>query len=233
MRAYLASLAIAGLVMIGSPIAASAMAGTAAQRCAGNAENGDVPSCRQAVRDDPGDLASRRNLAHSLALVSDFMAAIQIYRAIAAERPNDPRAHYDLAGLLGAIRLFEDAVAPIEHVLRLQPDNILAHQAAAVIYAQVGRMKDSVAVTLRAAEKGDSTSMYEMSLFYQDGRVVKTDPDKAFHWARQAAEQNHVAAMQFMSEIYLEGLFGQTPNTEKAIEWARRSREISGGISEK
>lgn len=232
MRTSIASLVIAGLAIIGTPMATSFAAGSAAERCARNAENGDVPSCRQAVRNNPGDLASRRNLAHSLALISHYNEAIGIYRAIVAERPNDPRAHYDLAGLLGAIRLYEEAVAPIEQVLRLQPENILAHHAAAVIYTQVGRIKDSVAVTLQAAEKGDSTSMYEMSLFYQDGGVVKADPDKAFHWAKQAAERDHVAAMQFMSEIYLEGLLGQTRDTGKAIEWARRGRE-SGGITPK
>ena len=220
--------AAVAILAIWTGTAAVASSETAAQRCARNADNGDVATCILAVRENPNDLQSRRNLARSYSTTANYRAAIRVYREIAAERPSDPQSHFDLAGLFGAIRRYQDAVEPIETVLRLQPENILAHQAAAVIYAQLGRMKDSVAVTHKAAEREDSTSMYEMSLYFQDGIGVKANQEKAFYWAEKAASMNHVAAIQLMTETYLEGLFGQEPDNDRAIEWARRVRELIG-----
>lgn len=207
---------------------APATAQSLAAQCARNVGNGDVGVCRRALAEQPGDLSLRRHLAHGLAILANYPAAIEVLRGIVAERPNDPQAHYDLAGLLGAIRRYTEAAAPIEAAIRLQPDNVLAYQAAAVIYAQIGRLKDSVAITSRAAALGDTTSMYEMSLYYQDGIGVPANTEKAFYWTRRAAKRDHVAAMQLMSEIYLEGLLGQPRDQEKAVEWAQRVRAKSG-----
>ena len=192
---------------------APATAQSLAAQCARNAGNGDVGVCRRALAEQPGDLSLRRHLAHGLAILANYPAAIEVLRGIVAERPNDPQSQ---------------AAAPIEAAIRLQPDNILAYQAAAVIYAQIGRLKDSVAITSRAAALGDTTSMYEMSLYYQDGIGVPANTEKAFYWTRRAAKRDHVAAMQLMSEIYLEGLLGQPRDQEKAVEWAQRVRAKSG-----
>jgi TPR repeat protein len=225
MPSVIALIVIGGIaaVLWGPPAAAQSLA----TQCARNAGQGDIRACRQALAQQPGDLALRRHLAHSLAIMADYQAAIGVLRNIATERPNDPRAHFDLAGLLGAIRRYAEAAPPIEAAIRLDPENILAYQAAAVIYAQIGRMKDAVAITNRAAARGDTASMYEMSLYYQDGVGVRVNNEKAFYWARQAAERDHVAAMQRMSAIYLNGLLDQKRAPEKAIEWAQRVRAIS------
>ena len=222
MPSVIALIAFAGLAAV--LWVAPAGAQSLAAQCARNAGNGNVEACRQALAEQPGDLTLRRHLAHSLAILANYPAAITVLRGIVAERPNDPQAHYDLAGLLGAIRRYTEAAAPIEAAIRLQPDNILAYQAAAVIYAQIGRMKDSVAITNRAAVLGDTASMYEMSLYYQDGIGVSASTEKAFYWTRRAAERDHVAAMQLMSAIYLEGLLGQPRDQKKAVEWAQRVR---------
>lgn len=207
-------------ILPGAPVRAE----TLAAQCAREAYSGDVVACRRALIEQPGDLEIRRNLAHGLAILADFPAAVRIHRGIVKERPNDPRAHYDLAGLLGAIRRYAEAAAPIEAAIRLQPDNLLAYQAAAIIYAQIGRINDAVTVTNRAAALGDTAAMYEMSLYLQDGIGVPASDEKAFYWASLAAERDHVAAMQLMSEIYLEGLLGQERDLPKALDWARRVR---------
>ena len=224
MPGIIALIAIACFTFAATLGAPAARAESLAAQCARNAGGGDVETCRRALAEQPGDLDLRRLLAHSLTIDSNYPAAIQIYQDIVKERPNDPRAHYDLAGLFGTIRRYEEAVAPIEAAIRLRPDNILAYQAAAVIYAQTGRLKESVAITNRAAELGDTASMYEMSLYLQDGVGVPASDEKAFYWTRRAAEGNHVAAMQLMSEIYLEGLLGQPRDQKKFFEWARRAR---------
>jgi TPR repeat protein len=225
MPSVIALIVIGGIAAVLWVVPAGAQ--SLAAQCARNAGQGDIRACRQALAEQPGDLALRRHLAHSLTIMADYQAAIGVLRDIAKERPNDPRAHYDLAGLLGAIRRYEEAAAPIETAIRLDPENILAYQAAAVIYAQIGRMKDAVAITNRAAARGDTASMYEMSLYYQDGIGVPANNEKAVYWARQAAEGDHVAAMQRMSAIYLEGILGQKRDPEKAAEWAQRVRAIS------
>ncbi len=82
--------------------ATPARAESLAAQCARDADGGAVEICRRALAENPGDLDLRRHLALSLTILADYPAAIQIHRDIVKERPNDPRAHFDLAGLLGA-----------------------------------------------------------------------------------------------------------------------------------
>lgn len=45
-----------------------------------------------------------------------------------------------------------------------------------------------------AAEAGDAASQYALSELYRNGNGIGRDPNKAFEWAEQAAEQGLTAA---------------------------------------
>ncbi len=46
---------------------------------------------------------------------------------------------------------------------------------------------------MKAARKGHSDAAYNVSYFYETGRVVKQDPTKAKHWYARARELRNQA----------------------------------------
>ena len=65
MRVFIAFAAAVTVLAFWPVSSESASDERAAQRCARFAVEGDVESCQLAVRENPGDLQSRRNLARS------------------------------------------------------------------------------------------------------------------------------------------------------------------------
>ncbi len=70
-------------------------------------------------------------------------------------------------------------------------------------------------------------SMFDLAGYFERGTGVAADPAQAFLWIRRAAESGHVYAMRLLTDIYLEGLYGQPPDDAKAEEWARRAHAAS------
>lgn len=213
---------------LATPVAAWA-ASPAVERCAAYAQTGDVAACREAAAQRPGDLAVRRNLALSLLIAGDYEESINLYRSVALARPDDAGAQYDLASALGFIRMYAEAVEPVEAAIRLRPDHVESYRFAAIVYTILGRKADAARVTIRSAELGEITSMYDLVQFYQDGVGVEVDPGKALSWARRAADAGHVGAMALMTRVYLEGLYGEAPDETKAALWAARERHARLG----
>ena len=197
---------------------------TSAELCARRASNGDVAVCQRAIAENPGDATARRNLATAWMALGDYDSAVEAFREIVARAPRDTRGQYDLASMLGFVRRYAEAVAPIEAVLRAEPDNIAALKLAAMVYHQIEREPDSFRATRRAAELGDRTAMYDMIWHYENGKGVAADPRAALAWTVRAAEAGHIAAMDAMVETYQEGLYGEAPDDSKAESWAMRAR---------
>lgn len=195
-----------------------------AHTCAIRARDGDVSACQRAVANNPDDPAMGRHLATALMALGDYDAAVDAYRANAARRPESARAQYEFAAMLGFVRRYAEAVAPIEAALRHEPDNLVALKLAAMVFHQTDREPDSFRATSRAAQLGDSGAMFDMIWHYENGRGVAADPRAALTWAGRAAEAGHVAAMDLMVEIYLVGLYGEAPDDTKAESWAMRAR---------
>jgi TPR repeat protein len=210
---------------LAAPLPAAAQDSTeSAVRCAAGAKRGDVAACQRAAEENPADVAVRRNLARSLIAVGNFEESINVYRGLARAHPEDAEAHYDLAGTLGFVRLYAEAIPEIEDAIRLRPDHEPYYRLAALLYAHMGRMEESARATLKSAEMGEVTSMYDLVQYYRDGVGVVRDPARALAWARRAAEAGHVAAMRLMARVYAEGLFGQKPDEKQATAWAARER---------
>lgn len=173
----------------------------------------------------PGDLEAMRALAFGLLWAEDYEGSIELYREIARHAPDDPKSHYDLAGTLSFLRLYEEAVEPIETAIRLDPDNLRAQEMAALIYLSLRRYEEAFAATLKSAELGESTAMYSLVNMYEKGLGVTADQDLAVYWAVRAAEHGHLGAMAIMEEAYRTGRFGRPVDPRLADQWAGRLRD--------
>lgn len=170
----------------------------------------------------PQDVESMRARAFTLMWMEDYETSIELYREITHLTPDDPRAHYDLAGTLAFLRLYADAVEPIETAVRLDPDNVRMQDMAALIYFSLRRYDEAFAATLKCAELGESTAMFTLVNLYENGLGVTADQDRAVFWAEQAAEHGHLGAMATMEEAYRTGRLGRSIDPKRADAWAKR-----------
>jgi TPR repeat protein len=171
------------------------------------------------------DLEAMRALAFRLMWLEDYERSIEVYREIARQMPNDPKSHYDLAGTLSFLRLYEEAVEPAETAIRLDPDNVRTQEMAAMIYLNLRRYEKAFAATLKCAELGEATAMYTLVNLYEKGLGVTADQDQAVYWAERAAEQGHLGAMAIMEEAYRTGRLGRPIDPRLADKWAKRLRD--------
>jgi TPR repeat protein len=197
----------------------------AAAQCVREANDGNIAACERATAEHPQDSALRRKLALSMIVAGAAERAIDVYREAMRLAPDDAEAHYDLAVALGTLNRFPEAVAPIERALALQPDEPRYERLADIVYGRVGAHDKLFRVTLREAEQGDRIAMYEVALLYAEGTGVKADDAQALGWMKRAAERAHVAAMDRLVEVYLEGKLGQRIDPAEAERWARKARE--------
>lgn len=197
---------------------------SAVDECIDRADEGIVEICGRATEQRPKDPAVLRGYARSLIAIGSFDAAVRVQQRILDLRPDDWSANYDLAGTLGFVRRYSEALPPMLHAVQLRPDHIPGHQAAAVIYEILGLHKEAVAETRRAADLGSVLAMFDMVRYYETGLGVPADTATAFRWLKRAAENGHVYAMRRMIDVYLEGGYGQAPDDAEAEAWASRHR---------
>lgn len=171
------------------------------------------------------DIEIMRISALELLRIEDYPGSIEIYREITRLTPDDPESHYDLAGTLAFLRLYQDAVGPIESAVRLDPDNVRMQEMAALIYSSLRRYQEAFAATLKSAELGESTAMYSLAGMYEQGLGVKADQDRAVYWTKQAAEHGHLGAMATLEEAYRTGRFDRRIDPRRADQWAKRLRD--------
>lgn len=187
-----------------------------------------VPAASQTLKPEPpaGEtgLKTMRHLARDLVEAGYYRKSIEVYEEIARVRPDDARAQYDLAATLAFLREYPEAVPPVEAAIRLKPDYLQAYQLAEILYLNLKRYPDAFAAARKAADLGDITAMFELWVYYDEGRGVEADEQRAFQWLRRAATHGHVGAMKFMEKTYREGRYGQSVDPQKANLWAQRLR---------
>ena len=200
-----------------------------AERCAAGAPNGDVSTCAAAVGAAPRDPAVRRLYAQSLAKAADYDGAVRQYGEITRLAPADGRAFYEYAWMLAFVRRYAEAVEPIERSMTLQPRHIESIRAATIIYQITKRHADVLRVSLVGAQLGDAISMFDLFDCYAEGRGTPKDENQAYLWLQRAAETGHVAAMDVLAGVFLNGGLGRAPDGAKAEEWATKARLARNG----
>jgi hypothetical protein len=73
-------------------------------------------------------------------------------------------------------------------------------------------------VTRMRAEAGDAEAQFQLSVMYQNGRLIAQDPVLSLEWLRKAAAQRHVKAMFNLGVTYGDGL-GVPVDDAEAFKW--------------
>ena len=74
---------------------------------------------------------------------------------------------------------------------------------------------------LTLARQGKAENQYQVALCYYYGLGVDVDPEKALYWLRQAAAQNHKAAMYQLAEFHHR--HDKYYNPALAMQWYKKS----------
>lgn len=80
----------------------------------------------------------------------------------------------------------------------------------------------------QSADAGDAKAQYQMGKIYEAGFSHYFQPDaaKALAYYRQAAEQQHLLAINRMVQVYSAGELGVEPNQASADQWADRRPDL-------
>jgi TPR repeat protein len=162
-----------------------------------------------------------RAFAKKLVVTEAYEDAIATYITIAEQTPGDPRSHYDVAGIMVFLRMYNEAIPRVNRAISLDPDNALYHELAALSYMQMERFDEAFEATRKGAQLGDIKAMYTLSGMYEHGRGTTASPARALHWLEQAASSGHMGAMDAMARVYRNGLYGVDPDPARQQEWEK------------
>ena len=210
-------------------LAGAAHAQSLAERCAAGVERGDHALCAAAVAEAPSDPAIRRLYAQSLAKAAEYDASVREYRVVTRLAPSDGRAFYEYGWMLGFVRRYAEAAAPLEEAIRLRPDHAPSYLVVTIVYQMLKRSGDAFRAARSGADLGDATAMFDVYSAYLEGIGTPRDDDEAFRWLLRAAEAGHVTAMDRIVAVYLNGGLHQKQDDSKAEEWAAKARRARDG----
>jgi TPR repeat protein len=167
----------------------------------------------------PQELAKMRAFATGLLVNEQYEDAIATFITIAEQTPDDPKSQYDVASAMAFLRMWADVPPHIERAIALDPDNTLYHELAAMTYLRLEDDPQAFAATRRGAELGDIKAMYTLSGMYEHGRGTDPSQARALAWLERAAKAGHMGAMDAMSRVYRDGLYGQAPDRAQEAAW--------------
>lgn len=199
------------------------------RRCFENRGAAALRHCERLAAQRRDDYRVQRRRAFLYVEVNRYRDALAALEMIARRWPNNWRAHYDLANAYSFVRAYKNAVAPIERSLELVPRNREVLMLAATIYRVRNRDRAAFRAALTAARLGDRVGMFLTSYHYEDGIGTRKDINSAWSWLSRAAEAGHIAAMERVTQIYLEGGLGVAADDRKAEAWALKTYRATRG----
>jgi cytochrome c-type biogenesis protein CcmH/NrfG len=119
---------------------------------------------KQALQIDPKLAFARINLSIALFNVPDLPGAQREARAAIALAPNAPQPHYILGLIAKTEARAEEAIAPFQQVLKIDPNDVGANVNLGQIYSQQRKFPEAIAVfrVALAAEPYNSTALYNL-----------------------------------------------------------------------
>ncbi len=83
--------------------------------------------------------------------------------------------------------------------------------------------KDALYWWRQAAERGHPESQFNLGVMLAYGNGTKKDINAALNLWQKAARQGNANAIQTLAQVYEQGLFGITPDPEKAAYWKKKA----------
>jgi len=65
--------------------------------------------------------------------------------------------------------------------------------------------------------------MFSLGTLYENGPIIKKDPEVAFYWYKKGAEAGDIHAIDRMIRIYENGELKEKMDQEKASEWHKKA----------
>ena len=107
----------------------------------------------------------------------------------------------------------------------LKPDFVEAEIVLSIALEMLGRFEEAVEAKRRAAALGDDGAMFELTEAFAAGVTEKVSEGEARTWIERAADMGHIGAIEWMVDVYREGLLGEQADPDKAQQWRRRLRD--------
>jgi hypothetical protein len=104
-------------------------------------------------------------------------------------------------------------------------------QAASQGYETARRIAFKLCLDL--VNQGDTTVMYNLGYMCLNGWGGEYDPNVCLGWLENAGKIGHERSAEMLAKIYTEGLYGMTPDEEKATYWSNLSAAFAAGIDGK
>jgi tetratricopeptide (TPR) repeat protein len=206
-------------------LATTARAVTPAERCAAEWPSGVTDSCEEAVTEDPQNLESWTYLARAYLVIGADRGALKALRSITIITPDDPLAHFNYGATAGTLRRYEIAVEELRRALEIKPDYVEAEIVLSIALEKLGRFEEAVEAKRRAARLGDDSSMFEITEAFAAGVTDSVSEGEARTWIERAANMGHIGAIEWMVDVYHEGLLGEQADPVKAQQWRQRLRD--------
>ena len=77
----------------------------------------------------------------------------------------------------------------------------------------------------RAADRGHPYAQYNLGFMYLRGEGVEASPNEGLQWLRRSADQGEESAIRLLADIYRNGHYDVSPNTEEAQQWQERYKK--------
>jgi predicted AlkP superfamily phosphohydrolase/phosphomutase/Flp pilus assembly protein TadD len=154
--------------------------------------------------------AGERNMAAIHFEAGRYEEAAAIYRKLVADEPDDPFLLTSLAGCLGAMGRYQEALEPLERALQLNAVNPEAYHNRAVLHERLGNLEQAVADYRTALRYSPNYEPSQRALIRLTGSAAsRAEPltpaqQRASEIANEASMQarrgDYVAAMRLLDE---------------------------------
>ena len=125
-----------------------------------------VAEFRGELKRFPADAEANFTLGAAVALTGgDLKESEQLLRKALAQKPNHPRANYQLAKLVWQQRKAPEAIPCLERAVKNDPDLREAYYLLGRVYQETGRKADSQRVFARVKELADKARSRQLDLF--------------------------------------------------------------------
>jgi len=142
-----------------------------------------------------------------------------------ADRPNDSKAHYDLAVQLKELDRLDEAESHYRQALSLDPDSSLAQSGLVEVFAHSGRLAEAERILEKMEADGTAPSA---SVNLAIIRIRRGDLESAMRRLRAAVKRNPA---QVVAHIYLGKVHERCGNTQSAEEAYRVAVEACPGFA--
>lgn len=103
-------------------------------------------------------------------------------------------------------------------------DNADMDLASGIAAFEAKEFRRSLQLLQPLAQSGDPEAQYRLAIQYQAGLGIVKNPLQAYHWMREAAEQDHGLALHGLGIMYLYGECVEKDERE-AARWLQRAAD--------